>query len=547
MLTTPPEKSLINLDGAPTVKRAGPGAIDDSNSDVFFAAVETTRMPMVVTDPRQPDNPIIFANRAFTRMTGYPRAEIVGSNCRFLQGLETDPATVTAVRDAIREGREIAVEILNYRKDGSAFWNALFIAPVRSAEGEVVYFFASQLDVSHRRDIEDMLRQAQKMEALGQLTGSIAHDFNNLLQVMTGYLDILEIHAHADAVEPQKVFRGIVSIRSAVQKAAALTQQLLSFARKQQPEGRTVNLNLLTENLTDLLCSQIGANVELQTDLAPDLWNCEVDPTQMEVALLNVLLNARDAMDKGGLLTLTTANAVIGAEQGQTLAGIEEGRYVTITITDTGAGMSPDLLERVMDPFFTTKAQGKGTGLGLSMVHGFAKRSGGSVQILSELGHGTTVRIYFPATDAKVRASPRTGQPAGDSKGTETILVVDDRWEVAELAQAMLESFGYTVLVRTDVRDALDILDAPRRIDMLFTDVVMPGGMNGFMLAREARKRRPGIKILLTTGYADATMESNTLADCEFDVIGKPYRRAELSQTTRRVLDAPIAPPAALS
>ena len=446
-------------------------------------------------------------------------------------------SSATSVRQAVREGREIATEILNYRKDGTPFWNALFVSPVRDSSGNIVYYYGSQLDISSRRDSEDLLRQAQKMEALGQLTGSVAHDFNNLLQVMTGYLDILEVHARADVVERPRVERNVESIRSAVEKASNLTRQLLSFARKERIEGTTVNLNRLTENLSDLLRGRIGANVQLHSELAADLWNCQIDPTRMEVALLNVLLNARDAMDHGGVLTLRTANVVIGADRTGLPAELAAGRYVTIAITDTGAGMSAALLERAMDPFFTTKAHGKGTGLGLSMVHGFAKQSGGSVQILSEVGRGTTVKIFFPATDAPLQLPGSGFQRAGDRGGNETILVVDDRTAVAELAQAMLESLGYTVLVRTRASEALDCLGGAQRIDMLFTDVVMTGEMNGVMLAREARKRQPDLKILLTTGYLDASADDHAAAGCEFAVIHKPYGRSELSRTTRQVLD----------
>jgi CheY-like chemotaxis protein len=259
----------------------------------------------------------------------------------------------------------------------------------------------------------------------------------------------------------------------------------------------------------------------------------------MEVALLNILLNARDAMHDGGLLTLETRNAELSTAQLDTFIGLKEGRYVTISIIDTGIGMPPAILHRVMDPFFTTKEEGKGTGLGLSMVYGFAKQSGGAVQLLSDVGKGTTVRIYFPATDEEERLQPKRSPRAMDRNGDETILVVDDRVEVAELAQAMLESFGYTVIVATRPADALDVLDSGASVDMLFSDLIMPGAMNGVVLAREARKRRPVIKVLLTTGYADDSVEQGAANGSEFDIINKPYRRAELSRKIRIVLDGP--------
>ncbi|MBV8623744.1 MAG: PAS domain-containing protein, partial [Herbaspirillum sp.] len=225
---------------------------EDAN-DIFFAAVEMTRMPMIVSDPRQPDNPIIFVNNAFINMTGYSRAEVMGRNCRFLQGPETDRAVVAQVRQAVAERREIATELLNYRKNGSSFWNALFISPVYDQHGQLKYFFSSQLDISRRRDAEQALGQARKMEALGQLTGGIAHDFNNLLQVITGYLDIIQLALRSEVPDLDRVARSTDSIRKASGKAAMLTQQLLAFARKQRLEGRTINLNSLTEGFTDLV------------------------------------------------------------------------------------------------------------------------------------------------------------------------------------------------------------------------------------------------------------------------------------------------------
>nr|WP_237022410.1 PAS domain-containing protein [Herbaspirillum frisingense] len=233
-------------------------AVGDDANDIFFAAVEMTRMPMIVSDPNQPDNPIIFVNNAFINMTGYSRADVIGKNCRFLQGPETDRAVVAQVREAVLERREIATELLNYRKNGSTFWNALFISPVYDQHGELKYFFSSQLDISRRRDAEQALGQARKMEALGQLTGGIAHDFNNLLQVISGYLDIINLALRSPVPDLGRVARSTDSIRKASGKAAMLTQQLLAFARKQRLEGRTINLNSLTEGFTDLVQRTLG-------------------------------------------------------------------------------------------------------------------------------------------------------------------------------------------------------------------------------------------------------------------------------------------------
>ncbi|MGH1592098.1 hybrid sensor histidine kinase/response regulator [Methylobacterium phyllosphaerae] len=512
--------------------------MSDRRSDIFFAAVETTRMPMIVTDPRQPDNPIIFANRAFLAMTGYTPEELIGRNCRFLQGPETDRESIAQVRAAIAEKREFATEILNYRKNGSTFWNALFVSPVYNADGELVYFFGSQLDVSRRRDAEEALGQAQKMEALGQLTGGIAHDFNNLLQVIVGYVDILAAGLEKPDADRARLGRAAENIRQAAERATTLTQQLLAFARKQRLDGRAVNLNTLIEGMGEMVARSVGEAVKIELDLAEDLWNCRVDPTQAEVAILNVLINARDAMPEGGTVRISTENSEIAA-RGREIGPLRDGRYVSIAIKDTGTGIPPAVLARVMDPFFTTKEEGKGTGLGLSMVYGFAKQSGGAAQIDSTVGAGTTVRLSFPATDGDVNTPPKVALRSVDRQGTETILIVDDREDVAELARTILRDFGYTTLVAGNAREALEILDSSERVDLLFTDLIMPGGMNGVLLAREARRRQPKLKVLLATGYAEASLERTDIGGSEFDLLNKPYRRTELVRRVRAILDGP--------
>ncbi|MBA9069859.1 PAS domain S-box-containing protein [Methylobacterium sp. RAS18] len=533
-----PEKPRAPGPNTP-VTGSGAAGVVDQHHDIFFAAVETTRMPMIVTDPHQPDNPIIFANRAFVRMTGYSAEELIGSNCRFLQGPDTDRDTVSEVRDAIREHREFAAEILNYRKDGSSFWNALFVSPVFNRSGDLVYFFGSQLDVSRRRDAEESLHQAQKMESLGQLTGGIAHDFNNLLQVVSGHNEVMLALLDHPTLDVSRMRRAGEAVRAATDRAAKLTHQLLAFSRKQRLEGRLLNLNGLVESMGEMAGRTIGDDVVLKSVLAPDLWTTRIDPTQAEVALLNVLINARDAMPEGGSVTVRTENLLIEDEDTALYKTVPPGAYVVISVTDTGTGMPSEILARVMEPFFTTKGEGKGTGLGLAMVYGFAKQSGGSVKIYSEVGHGTTVRLLFPASDQKAEEEQKPTIRAADRHGTETVLVVDDRPDVAETAGIILEDFGYKVTVVDGPKAALDILDGEGRIDLLFTDLIMPGGMNGVMLARAARERQPKIKVLLTTGYAEASMERTDAGGTEFEIINKPYKRMELARRVRRVIDGP--------
>ena len=511
--------------------------------DIFFAAVETTRMPMTVTDPRQRDCPIIFANRAFLEMTGYSREEIIGRNCRFLQGPDTDPAALQSVREAIAQESELATEILNYRKDGSSFWNALFVSPIYGQSGELVYFFGSQLDVSRRRDAEDALRQSQKMEALGQLTGGIAHDFNNLLQVMSGYLELIEMAAQAGPakLDHERLGRNVSRARAAASQAGTLTQQLLAFSRKQKLEGRVLNLNGLVNGMSDIAERTLGTDISFRRELASELWNSRIDPTQAEMALLNVLINARDAVVASEVreVTVRTLNVTVGEEDSYAYDNLPPGRYASVAITDSGHGMSPAVLARVMDPFFTTKEEGKGTGLGLSMVYGFAKQSGGAVRLYSEPGHGTTVRLYFPADAEAEYTTPRELGRASSRRGSESILIVEDRQDVADLARMILDEHGYRTRVARDAHSALALLDEGTPVDLLFSDMIMPGRMNGVALAREARRRRPKVKVMLTTGYSDASIERTDAGGSEFDVLTKPYSRKELLRRTRMALDGP--------
>ncbi|KAB7764115.1 hybrid sensor histidine kinase/response regulator [Xanthomonas maliensis] len=509
-------------------------------ADIFFAAVETTRMPMTVTDPHLPDNPIVFANRAFLEMTGYSAEEIIGNNCRFLQGPETDRQSVAEVREAIEHRREFATEVLNYRKDGSSFWNALFVSPVFDDEGNLIYFFGSQLDVSRRRDAEDALRQAQKMEALGQLTGGIAHDFNNLLQVMSGHLEMIQMLVSKDG-SSTRIATSAEHAAAAAARAATLTQQLLAFSRKQKLRGRVVNLNGLVAGMNNMAERALGGGITLRQSLEEGLWNCQIDPTQAEVALLNVLINARDAMAHAERkeVLVQTQNVEITSNDLALYHQLAPGRYVSIAVSDTGSGMPPEVVSRVMEPFFTTKEEGQGTGLGLSMVYGFVKQSGGTVRIYSEVGEGTTVRLYFPASDKYENTLPGNKNRAMDKGGNETILVVEDKEDVAVVAKMFLEGAGYRTLSASSGREALDLLAQHADVDAVFTDLIMPGGMNGVVLAREARRMLPKIKVLLTTGYADASIQRTDAGGAEFDVVTKPYTQKELLKRMRILLDGP--------
>ncbi|OJU11806.1 MAG: hybrid sensor histidine kinase/response regulator [Caulobacterales bacterium 68-7] len=503
----------------------------DDRGNVFFAAVEMTRMPMILTDPRQPDNPIAFANKAFLDLTGYEEAEVLGRNCRFLQGANTDREAVRQLRECVAAREAISLEILNYRRDGTAFWNAVFIGPVYDKAGELLYFFASQLDVTRRRESEQSFRQAQKMESIGQLTAGLAHDFNNLLQVINGSLERLQSH-----VDPQDGGRYLKAASTAAERGAKLTRQLLAFARRSRLEPRPTDLTDLVGSISELLDSTVGARTELQLNLRRKIALTNVDPILLEMALLNVVINARDAMvERGGVITITTGALHLNGDA--PARQLEPGDYVVLSVADEGAGMSCDVLARATEPFFTTKASGAGTGLGLAMAQGFVQQSGGRLEIESEVGRGTTVRMLFPVTRDKVEPPVPSGftPTTTTTERRQRILLVEDSPEIRALAEETLRELGYEVVGFASGEEALEAFEADDRFDLVFSDIVMPGGMNGLVLAEAIQARRPDVPILLTTGYNDELALDGPRAGA-MDVLGKPYRRNELVNRVQAAL-----------
>ena len=806
-------------------------------TDPFAAAVRATRMPMVVTDPRKADNPIIFANDAFCRLTGYTRDEVLGRNCRFLQGPETDPAAVAAIGAAVRAARSIEIEIRNHRKTGEPFWNRLLLAPVQDMQGDLAYFFASQLDVTlererlatlesrnaelvvevagrqraqqvsaaelrhtdrllrtiletasglvyakdrqgrmllanqptlaligkpwaevegrrdcdflddaaqaalvmetdarimtsgvaeeveepvglegdqpriwlstkapmrdgdgvvvgmvgtsqditarkraeaelqimnatletrvaertaerdrawknaqdlicvvdaaghfravnpawntilgwepeeivgqhflaitHADDVnatlaahslaledvlphyefrcrhkdgsfraiawsatpdggliycngrnvtaekeaaaalaraEELLRQSQKMEAVGQLTGGIAHDFNNLLAAISGSLELLQRRVEKGQLDGLQ--RYTTAAMTAAQRAAALTQRLLAFARRQPLDPKRVEGNRLIADMEDLLRRTLGPGIDLEIVLAGGLWPTLCDANQLESAILNLAINARDAMTGGGRLTIETGNAFLDEAYARGQGGeVKPGQYVMISITDTGTGMAPDVMSKVFDPFFTTKPMGQGTGLGLSMLYGFVKQSEGHVRVYSELGLGSTFRLYLPRNRGGVAAAEEASAIAATASRQadegQTVLVVDDEPTVRMLVTETLQDLGYVALEAGDGAAALTIVESELRIDLLVTDVGLPG-LNGRQLAEAARRVRPGLRVLFITGYAhNAAIGNGGLLEPGMEIITKPFALETLGAKIREMMEPPPTGPAA--
>jgi len=503
----------------------------NDRSNIFFAAVEMTRMPMVVTDPRQPDNPIVFANGAFFDLTHYKEEEVLGRNCRMLQGPDTDRRTVDEIRTAIAEQRPVSVDILNYKADGSTFWNALFLGPVFDEEGNLLYFFASQMDITERRSSQDAYLQAQKMEAIGQLTAGMAHDFNNLLQVINGNLEVAVVSLD----DPGAAREALVRAQRAAMRAGKLTQQLLTFARKQRLEPKRLNINSLVVEFSEMLVRTLGDRVELRLDLRPGLPACLLDPTHLEMALLNVLINARDAMPDGGDVSVGTS--IVREEDRIHKHRLPPGTYMTLCVIDKGSGMPPEVLRRATEPFFTTK--GPGTGLGLAMVHGFVQQSHGKLEIESEPGKGTTVKMIFPvadnAADAARTVREREASETPDVTGNKpSVLVVEDNDDVRELAVSVLGLAGYVVLSAPSGEQALELIEGGAEVSLLFTDVIMPGGMNGLELIEKARRLHPGLPVLVTTGYMDDLPERGRSTDLK--ILAKPYRHETLLEQVQAAL-----------
>jgi signal transduction histidine kinase len=536
-----------------------------------------------------PDLVIVAASDAYLHATKTSRDGIVGRG--IFEAFPGNPAGAgmpnlrASLNRVLRSGQPDAMAVQRYdmaRPDGSGFderhWSPVNL-PVLAADGTVLYIIHRVEDVTeflqrapagdeqrvteelltrtgqlgaeiYRRaqqlqEANDRLRlaneklassqaalyQAQKMEAVGQLTGGVAHDFNNLLTVIIGNLDFLDNEAAANP----RLRKLTATIRRSAERGARLTTQLLAFSRRQPLRPETCNLNTLIIDFDVLIKRAVGEAVAVRSDLHPGLWPCSIDPAQFEAGMLNLVVNARDAMPTGGTLSITTRNVVIAADDPAFVDDVAPGQYVMVTIADTGVGMNPETLERAFEPFYTTKEVGKGSGLGLSQLYGFVRQSGGTARIASTVAGGTTVTVYLPKA-VREASQPEPASPPTKPKGSETVLVVEDDPDVLDIAVETLSDLGYRILVAYDGVEAMAILERDEPIDLLFTDIVMPYGINGIQLARQARKLRQDIKVLLTSGYTMQTLSAEYGAEKEFTIIGKPYRQAELAEHVRRAL-----------
>ena len=485
-----------------------------------------------ISDPRQPDNPVIFVNPGFETMTGYSSAEVVGTNCRMLQGPETDRAQVQLMRDAVHEGRSCTTQLLNYRKDGSTFWNEITISPVVDDVGVLTHFVGMQTDVTERRELEAQMRQSQKMEAVGLLASGVAHDFNNVLTVIDMCSDLLARSLESDPDSLQLA----VEIQRAGERAGTLTRQLLAFSRKQVVAPRIIDVNVLVEDSQRLLRRLIGEHIIVALTLSALKAPVLADPGQIEQVLINLVVNARDAMPNGGRLAISTATLLLH----DVLGPLQPGPYVVLEVTDTGMGMSDAIIAQIFQPFFTTKPLGKGTGLGLATAQSIVEQAHGHVTVESVVGRGTTFRVYLPRDLTVVDASDDDLlrlHPGRMSRGTETILLVEDDDAVRSLGQRALEQCGYTVLAAADGYGALGFArEYPHRIHLLVSDVVMPH-LGGRELAEQIGRILPDCRVMFVSGYTDDEQLLRGVVHSSVTMLQKPYTLLGLSQTVRRVLD----------
>ena len=482
------------------------------------------------------DSDVLWWNEGFETLFGFKRDAVEPGIASWTSRIHPDQRdrVVTGIHRAIDAGEPNWTAAYQFLRHDGRYAQVIDRGHViRDASGRGVRMVGGMTDITERLALEERLRQSQRLESIGQLTGGVAHDFNNLLTVILGNAELLSEQLGSNTA--QRALADLVL--SAAQRGADLTQRLLAFARKQALEPKVIDVNHLAADLDRLLRRALGEHIEIEFVRGAQLWPALVDPAQLENALLNLCLNARDAMPQGGRLTIETCNTRIDDDYASKHDEVKAGQYVLLAVSDTGAGIAPDHLARVFEPFFTTKEKGKGTGLGLAMVYGFVKQSGGHASIYSEVGHGTSVKLYLPRAAKPSTSAPPRGDNTQLTGGTETILMVEDDEFVHHYAQAQLRRLGYTVLTAENGHQALELLGAHDNIDLLFTDVVMPG-MSGRELADEARKLRPGLKVLYTSGYTENAIVHHGRLDPGVLLLGKPYRRSDLARKIREALTA---------
>ena len=494
-------------------------------------ALEAAANAIVITDR---DGIVVWVNPAYTRMIGYGPEEVIGETAQMFRPLDIDVEAHAKMRNAVMAGEVWHGELNLRRRDDTRLIVDVMVTPLKDPDGTIRNFIAVKQDITEQRSLRERLAQAQKMEAIGRLSGGVAHDFNNILGVILGYSELLaERIPELDPLRKQ-----VEQIHRAGERAASLTRQLLAFSRQQVLQPVVLNLNSVVSEMDKMLHRLIGEDIEISTVLAPDLASVTADRSQIEQIVMNLAVNARDAMPMGGQLSIETSNRLLDETYALQHASVDPGAYVMLAVTDTGVGMPTDVQAHVFEPFFTTKEPGKGTGLGLATVYGIVKQSGGHVWVYSEPGKGSTFKIYLPAVGIPAERHEPDLQPC-DKKGSGRILLVEDSQPLRELTRDMLRSCGYEVLEAEDAKEALVLAAGPQNIDLLITDVVMPG-LSGPQLAEALQSARPGMQVLYISGYTDHAVLRNGSLDRDAAFLQKPYTRRALGRKVREVLSAAL-------
>ncbi len=500
---------------------------------LLAAALEATANAVVIMDRA---GKMIWMNPAFTAITGYPANEALGKTLEILNSGKHPPGFFENLWRTIQAGRVWRGEIINRRKDGSLYTEEQTITPVRDERGEIAYYIAIQQDITENKKLTQQLAQAQKMESVGQLAGGVAHDFNNLLSVIIGYAEmLLEDPANGDKKRKQ-----IDEVLKAARRAASLTRQLLAFSRQQVLEPRVLNLNNCVVEIEKMLRRLIGEDVELLTTLHATLGSVKADPGQIEQVIMNLAVNARDAMPNGGKLIIETSNADLDEDYALQHPPLAAGRYILLSVTDTGMGMSQEVKGHIFEPFFTTKEVGKGTGLGLATVYGVVKQSNGYIWVYSEPGQGSAFKIYLPRIDGTEEENRPAHAALEFLQGTETILLVEDEQSVRVLTRSLLEQGGYTVLEADNGEQAIELAKQHSGlIHLLLTDVVMPG-MKGPTLAEKILQIHPESKALYVSGYSGSFGTQTGLVPAGSNFLQKPFSKVTLLKKLREALSTPM-------
>ncbi len=492
-------------------------------------AVEHSPTPIVITDSKAI---IEYVNYAFTEVTGYSKEEVVGKNPRLLKSGETPQQTYKVLWENLIAGKSWHGEFCNRKKNGELYWEIASIAPIYNSLGQITHFVGIKEDITESRQLEQQYQQAQKMEAIGRLAGGIAHDFNNLLTVIAGNSELALMNL--DKNDP--LYFSFEEISSTASHAADLTRQLLAFSRKQIITPKIVNLNKVLKELNKMLQRIIGEDIRLITEYEENLYRTKTDLSQVEQVIVNIAVNARDAMPDGGNLTIKTSNFMIGIDNQKSHPESKIGKYVNLTIGDTGSGMSSDTLEHIFEPFYTTKGEGKGTGLGLATVFGIVKQNGGFIEVDSELNKGTTFNIYLPRIIGEEEATKKDDLSIKELKGTETIFLVEDDDTLRRMITRSLEKFGYNVIGSESGEDALQKSSHPEfTTDLVITDIVLQG-MNGKEFADEFNKMHPDVKVLFTSGYTDTSIVYKSILNEDIPFLQKPYGPVQLVKKIRELM-----------